>query len=125
MSKDTTQTCKTTDANTDVDRVVVRPYVAIREDEAEYVLRADVPGVRQEGVDVTVDDDVLTLEAHTTDSEPFRIGPRSSRTYRHVVSLNDRVDAEGVKGEIRDGVLLVHLPKRKEYTARKIDVLAA
>lgn len=121
MSKDRIQTCE----NADADRVVVRPYVAIREDETEYVLRADVPGVRQEGVEVTVDDDMLTLEARTDDSEKFRVGPRSSRTYRHVVSLNDRIDAEGVKGEIRDGVLIVHLPKRKEYTARKVNVLAA
>ena len=107
------------------DRIVVRPYVAIREDDSQYLLRAEVPGVGQDGVSVTVENDVLTLEARTAKVEESAVGPDSFRLYRHIVKLGDRVEPDDVKGKIENGVLVLTLPKRRQYAARKVDILAA
>ena len=106
-------------------RITLRPFVAIREEEREYVLSADVPGVGENGVNVVVEDDLLTLEASTDVSTGQDADQGAGRLYRHVVRLNERIDAEAVQGSIRNGVLELRLPKRQEHAPRRVEVKAA
>ncbi|MFT5241411.1 MAG: HSP20 family protein [Candidatus Promineifilaceae bacterium] len=106
-------------------RITLRPFVAIREEAREYVLSADVPGVGENGVNVVVEDDLLTLEASTDVSTGEDADQGSGRLYRHVVRLNDRIDADAVQGSIRNGILELRLPKRQEHAPRRVEVKAA
>ncbi|HNS99193.1 MAG TPA: Hsp20/alpha crystallin family protein [Polyangiaceae bacterium] len=92
----------------------------------EYILRAEVPGLSEKDIKVTVHQDVLTLsgareseapEGYTThrrERQPLRF----SRSF----SFPSRVDLEKVKASVKNGVLTVHLAKVEEAQPRQIAV---
>ncbi len=94
-----------------------------------FVLTADLPGVNAADVDVTLENQTLTLTAerktptpegyavHRQERAPFRF----SRSF----SLPTRVDAEKVRASIDDGVLTLTLEKSPESRPRKITVTKA
>jgi len=104
------------------------PNVDIREDSECIRLEADMPGVEQESVDVSVDNGVLTIEGRARLDSPqgcqwvgqeYGVG-----RYRRDFTLSDAVDVDGVKARVRQGVLEVTLPKREKVKTRKIKIEA-
>jgi HSP20 family protein len=92
------------------------------------VLVADLPGVKDTDIDLTLEQDQLTLagerkvqapEGHTVHRQERR-GARFSRTF----NLPFKVDANALTADLKDGVLTVRLPKAPEAQARKITVKA-
>jgi len=110
-------------ATREPDRYLV-PSVDIYEDDAGLTLVADVPGVDKDGVDVDVDDGVLTIKATCS------YAPRSDAHYREFgllnywrqFSLSDEVDAERIGAELKHGVLTLSLPKAAKAKPRKVTV---
>lgn len=91
------------------------PAVDIYEVEDELVLRADVPGVEDGGVEIQVERGVLTLEAMVEHDE------RQKGYYRQF-KLSDRIDADAGSADLRDGVLTLRLPKSEEAKPKRINV---
>ena len=93
-------------------------------------MRADVPGVRAEDIDVSMENGILSVsgkrhEETTDDSDGIhRIECISGRFYRRF-SLPDTANAEAISAKTRDGILEVVILKRPEVKARKIAVEAA
>lgn len=85
--------------------------VDVFENDKEYLLVADLPGVPQGGADVTLDRNRLIVQAAA-----------QARRYRRELIVPPTVDAEGVEAEIKSGVLTVRLPKRAEQQPRQISV---
>ena len=106
------------------------PAVDIVEENDRFVLRADVPGVKPEAIDVSMDNGVLSLsgERHAiaTDEEADvqRIERATGRFLRRF-TLPETVDAESVAAKCADGILEVRIPKAPEVQARRITVEAA
>jgi HSP20 family protein len=111
------------------DRPVYLPATDIYETDGAVVVVADMPGVDEKNVDVDLDDDVLTLTGHTV-PEPFEgvdlvcCGYRPG-DYRRSFTLSDGVEREGIKAQLKNGVLRVTLPKAKKAEPRKIAVETA
>ena len=107
------------------------PAVDVAETDTAYQVKAELPGIRKEDLDVTVDDGVLTIKAqHNDNQEQTEIGQliRQERSYgKFVRSLNlgANVDEETITAEYRDGVLHITLPKAKEVQPRKVEVSVA
>ena len=107
------------------------PAVDVAETDTTYQVKAELPGIRKEDLDVTVDDGVLTIKAqHNDNQEQTEIGQliRQERSYgKFVRSLNlgANVDEETIAAEYRDGVLHITLPKAKEVQPRKVEVSVA
>jgi HSP20 family protein len=104
-----------------------RPSVDIRETEDAYTIEADMPGVSKDAVDVSVEDNVLTITAerkdeHEESQEGYRRRERRFGTYKRTFTLPREVDAERVDAHYANGVLSVTLPKREEAKPRQIDV---
>jgi HSP20 family protein len=104
------------------------PDVDIHEDNDCIRLEADMPGVDQESVDVSVENGVLTIEGRTRAEglpgyellgQEYGVG-----RYRRDFTLSDAVDAEGIKGRVRQGVLELTLPKHARVRSRKIAIKA-
>lgn len=105
-----------------------RPAVDIFETSDELLLLADLPGVAENALDVNLEGDELTIEG--------RIEPRSYDGLRplHVeygvggfhrrFTLGESIDREGIKAELRHGVLALRLPKAERAKARRIEVKA-
>tara|TARA_B100002049_G_scaffold30809_1_gene20216 strand:- start:940 stop:1389 length:450 start_codon:yes stop_codon:yes gene_type:complete len=104
------------------------PAVDVAETDTAYQVKAELPGIRKEDLDVTVDDGVLTIKAeHNDNQEQTENGQliRQERSYGKFVRslrLGANVDEETITAEYRDGVLHITLPKAKEVQPRKVEV---
>ena len=107
------------------------PAVDVAETDTAYQIKAELPGIRKEDLDVTVDEGVLTIKAeHNDNQEQTENGQliRQERSYEKFVRslrLGANVDEETITAEYRDGVLHVTLPKVKEVQPRKVEVSVA
>lgn len=106
------------------------PAVDIAEDDVAYTITADLPDVKKEDVDVSVDNGVLTLSGekrHESQSgeesgKKFHRIERSFGRYIRTFRLPDEVDAAQVTAVFKDGVLKVTLPKSTEPKPGKVAV---
>lgn len=106
------------------------PLVDITEDEKEFLLKAELPGVKREEVKVTVEDGVLTLtgerrfEQEEKEMRYHRI-ERAYGSFMRSFTLPEGTPADKVAAEFKDGVLLVHLPKALTPKASPMEVKVA
>ena len=103
------------------------PAVDIRETENELVLKADIPDMKFEDIDVRMENGTLTLrgerkfEAQEKEGGWHRV-ERSYGKFERVFTLPDTVNPEGVKADYKNGVLTVRLPLREKAKPRQIKV---
>jgi HSP20 family protein len=104
------------------------PPTNVFETKEAFVVKAEAPGLAQGGVSVTVEDDVLVVRGERKVDAPE--GYKAHRRERTPVAfvrklpLPARVDVEGVRAALKDGVLTVTLPKAKEAMPRQVTVKA-
>lgn len=103
------------------------PAVDIEETTDEYILRADLPGISQKDVKVSLLGDILTLrgERKREDAEPkatWRHTERAWGPFERTFKLTRSVRSDHVSAAYRDGVLEVHIPKAEEARMREIEV---
>ena len=106
-------------------REYVAPHVNIFETKDGYVLEADMPGVNKDGLEVTLEDNELTLVGRrgndAAQGEPlFR--ERQPADFRRVFELDPAIDTAKVSARIEQGVLTLTLPKSERVKPRKITV---
>lgn len=105
------------------------PQLELMERDNEYALKVDLPGVRQEDVQVSVDEDnVLTIRGHRHDESTrqarggYEYTERSYGSFVRSVELPRGVDPGKIDAEYRDGVLELHIAKGAHAGARQIPV---
>jgi len=106
------------------------PTVDISENEAEYLIKAELPEIKKEDVKVTVEDGVLTLQGERRQEKEekgkkFHRVERSYGSFVRSFTLPESVDEGAVKAEYKDGVLNLHLPKTEKVKPKAIDVKVA
>jgi len=106
---------------------IFTPSVDIQETAEEFVLKADLPGVSQKDVKVTVMGDTLTIRGERKQENATKNGShhrleRSYGMFERSFSLGTPVRNDQVKAQYRDGVLEVHVPKADEARTREIEV---
>jgi HSP20 family protein len=97
----------------------------------ELVLKAELPDMSREDIDITVENFVLTVKgekklSHEVKEEQYHHVERRYGTFSRSFSLPQTVDSNRVAAEYRNGVLTVRLPLREEAKPRtiKVDVAA-
>jgi HSP20 family protein len=110
----------------EIERADWIPAADVYEDEREYLLVLDLPGIKRDGLDVNLDDGRLVIRGERTAAAGLhaRRTERPQGRFVRTFSLPDAVDRAAITADYKDGVLLLHLPKRGERTGRslKIDV---
>ena len=106
------------------------PLVDISEDDKEYCIRAELPGVKKEEVKITLENGVLSIsgERKYEKEEKNRKFHRIERAYGNFVrsfSIPDDADASKVAAEFKDGVLNVRLAKDEKARPKTIEVKVA
>jgi HSP20 family protein len=101
--------------------------VDISENENAYVLKAELPGVSREDINIDINNKMLTLKGEKkfeekTEKENYVRVERSYGSFSRTFALSDKVDTENVKASYKDGVLEVTLPKKEEAKPREIKV---
>src|SRR5436189_876875 len=103
------------------------PPCDIFETDKELVMKFELPEVKKEEVDVTLENNVLTLRGERkfeekTDRENYHRVERHYGEFMRSFTLPAFVDAGKIKAEFKDGVLTVTLPKNDEAKPKQIDV---
>ena len=101
------------------------PHFDVKENKGAYVLTADLPGVKEEDVDVSLNGNLLTVSGKREDErreegEQYYSVERSHGTFSRSFSLPDGIDGGGISADLKSGVLTVQIPKRPESQPRKI-----
>ena len=108
------------------------PAVDMTEDDKAYMITAELPGLDEKSIDVTVSGDMLTLrgEKHYEKDENDKNRHMSERAYgsfQRAFALPDGIDRDKIAAELSKGVLTITLPKTAEAQKphKKIEVKAA
>jgi HSP20 family protein len=107
------------------------PRLDLFEDEDNYFVKVDLPGMEAGDIDLSVTNDVLTIKGERKidrGSDREKRGGKYAReerlhgTFQRTVPLPMPVNGDMVKAQMKDGVLYITLPKREETKPRKITV---
>jgi HSP20 family protein len=106
------------------------PAVDIREEQQQFILRSDLPGVDPKNIAVTLEKGVLTIRGRRDlesreDKDGYRRVERVSGEFYRRFSLPDTADSQSVKARFTNGVLEVVIPKQAQVLPRRINVEAA
>ena len=96
----------------------------------ELVIKAEVPGMNKDEIDITVENFTLTIRGEkkteqTVKDDQFHRVERSYGTFTRSFALPHTVDANKVEAEYKDGVLTIKLPQREEAKPKQIKVNVA
>lgn len=102
------------------------PAVDIYETEENVVLLADMPGVSDDGLDVTVEEGTLSIVGRVNDVQAPEMNVLYAEyrplTYRRTFTLSSDLRTDGIEGTMRNGVLRLTLPKAEEAKVRRIPI---
>jgi HSP20 family protein len=108
------------------------PSMDITETDNEYVITAELPGLERKDVDISLDDNVLTIRGEKkVESAPddknknFHVSERSYGLFYRVLELPGRVDPASVRATMSKGVLKITIPKPARPETKKIEVKEA
>ena len=102
--------------------------VDVKEDDKGYTVRADIPGVKKEDIQVDVEGNMIALRAEAKQEKEEKKGEKviySERSYgmaSRSFTLPAEVDSKGAKAEYKDGVLTLSLPKKGNGGGKRIAV---
>jgi HSP20 family molecular chaperone IbpA len=110
-------------------RSVFKPDVDIMEQKDDTVLTADLPGVDERSLDITLEKSVITIRGTVAPEIPagFRLvyGEYAVGDYERAFTLSDEVDKDRIQATVKNGVLKLVLPKAAAAKARRISVTGA
>jgi HSP20 family protein len=103
------------------------PAVDVAEEETAYIVKAAMPGVKPEEVEVTLHNNVLTLKGEAKadkeiKEENYHLRERRYGSFMRSLTLPAGVKAEQIEAKHEDGVLTVRLPKMEEDKPKKIAI---
>lgn len=100
------------------------PSVNVYESADGYVLEADMPGVRKDGLEIILERNELTIVGHRDGHsfETVHYRETSDGDYRRVFELDPEIDTERISARVENGVLSLELAKREQVKPRRIAV---
>jgi HSP20 family protein len=117
------------DSDNDLMRGAWSPQVDIFENQNEIVLEAELPGMKPEDVNISIENNVLTIHGERKfekkdDKDNFHRVERSYGSFTRSFTLPPTVKSENAQAEFENGVLRLSLAKREEAKPRRIEIKA-
>ena len=103
------------------------PAVDIKEDVDKFVIHADIPGVKPEAIEVSMEKGVLTVKGEKeseakTEKEGYKRVERTYGSFYRRFSLPDTADGDAINAKCKHGVLEITIPKREAIKPKRINV---
>ena len=103
------------------------PAVDIQETKDGFIVEAELPGMKQDDIQITIVDNTLTLKGerkreHEVREEAYTRVERAYGTFQRALALPSVVDPTMVRAKYKDGVLTIELPKKEEAKPKEIKV---
>jgi len=113
--------------NSDVVTSDWAPAVDIKEEDNQYLLIADIPGVDPKDIDIHMENNILTIKGERNaelkmEKEGFKRIERQHGVFYRRFTMPDGVDANSIKASSNHGVLTLQIPKQEATKPRKISV---
>lgn len=109
-------------------RKVYAPLVDIFETGEAIVVVADMPGVDEQSIDISMEKNLLTIKGTVpqvpANGHSLSYAEYGQGDYERVFTISNEVDRNAVEATVKDGVLRLTLPKSKQARAKKISVMA-
>lgn len=102
--------------------------VDVTENDNAYVLHAEIPGVRKDDINITIDGDQVAISAEVKKEKDVKDGERVLRSERYygkvyrAFTLGQQVDEAGASAKYTEGVLELTLPKKAATAAKRITI---
>ena len=103
------------------------PAVDVLESKESYLIRAELPGMKREDINVEVKDGTLLLSGERKSEKPaegveYRHVERSTAKFWRSFSLPETVKQDGIEATYKDGILEIRVPKAEEAKPRQIEI---
>jgi HSP20 family protein len=103
------------------------PAFDVWETKDAYVFKADLPGFREQDIDIQVTGNRLTISGkreaeQVSESDTYYCSERSSGMFTRTFTLPEGINADQIRADLKDGVLTVKVPKVEEVQAKRITV---
>ncbi len=97
------------------------------ENENDYTITAAVPGVKEEDLEITLENHVLTIKGETkfeevTEGSRYHVQERRYGSFIRNLRLPQEIDAEGIEADYSDGIVTVRVPKTEAVQPKRIAV---
>lgn len=99
----------------------------VAENEDGYIVKASLPGVKADDVELTLEDNVLTVKGETKSDETideaqYHVRERRFGSFSRSIRFPVLVKSEGVQANFEDGVLTLNVPKAEEVKPKRIEI---
>lgn len=109
--------------NDEVESADWYPAADVTENNGEYVITVDLPGIDRSTLDISIDDNRLAIKGTRTLESPLKHrAERPTGRFVRTFGVPGSVDQTKIGAQYQDGVLNVLLPKRAEQKARKVEI---
>jgi HSP20 family protein len=103
------------------------PQFDVKETGDGYVFKADLPGIEEKDLDVTLTGTRLTVSGRreaekVSQDEKYYACERRWGSFSRAFTLPEGIDGDRIEAQLRNGVLMIHLPKTPEVKPRKISL---
>ncbi|MEL7626932.1 MAG: Hsp20/alpha crystallin family protein [Anaerolineaceae bacterium] len=98
------------------------------ETDKEYTVKADVAGFEPDKIEITYDDNTLSIKGEVKDDNEnaeegkYHIRERSYGSFYRSITMPGVIDSDNITADTENGILVVHLPKKPETQPKKINV---
>jgi len=114
------------EAAKEINQPIFTPAADIYEEQDSFTVLADMPGVEQKNIDISIEDNVLSITGtqSSQDQEGYELLHRGYRTglYKRSFTLASDIDHAKISAKMHDGVLRLILPKSEKAKPKKIKV---
>ena len=111
----------------DIQTRMWEPLVDIYEEDDKFVIKAEIPGVKKEDIDIQIENNILTIKGERkiekeTKKENFHRAERYYGSFQRSFTLPGIVAQEKIKAKLDNGVLTIEIPKKEEVKPKKIAI---
>lgn len=97
------------------------------EKEDEFLVKASVPGINPDDLDITFTDNILTIKGETKSEEEknegaYHLRERRYGSFSRSITLGSKITADKIQADYDNGVLTLHLPKAEEVKPKRISI---
>ncbi|MEU6782373.1 Hsp20/alpha crystallin family protein [Nonomuraea angiospora] len=99
-----------------------RPVAETEETPDAYIVRAELPGLKRDDINVEVNDSELCVSGEINEEDKGQMLRRRTGRFVYRTILPSDADTEHIGGELSDGILIVRVPKTEKGRARRIEI---
>jgi len=105
----------------------VFPLINLTEDKDTYFVRAELPGVKADELDISATGNALSISGERKigqedETVRYHRREREAGTFNRIISLPGEVDADKINAELKEGILTIHIPKAEKAKPKQISV---